>query len=165
MTSMTPRERLETMYQMRPADRLAPFMLTYGQDYAIGPDTFTGPRGTPKLCFMNAGRLAIDNPALTYVEGQITCCRVPIDHAWCVDASGTVVEPTLRPSIEHNTYDHIGNYFGVPFRTDYLRKAIIRNQYWGLLGYEARKTLPSLIELGLEAGQQQLITGRKRKSR
>lgn len=140
------------------------FMLDHGRDYAVGPDSFAGPRGEPKGCYMNATRLAIDSQLsdhpLTYVEGTIICYGVPIDHAWCVNADGIVIDPTLTPD-KDGCY---GNYYGVPFLTDYVRKAVLRNRVYGLLDIcHARKTLPKLVELGLQDGQRWLIGGKRRK--
>lgn len=134
------------------------FMLAYGRDYSIGPNSFAGPRGEEKMCFMNAAHLADDDQSLTYVEGTMLIHGIPIDHAWCSDANGVVVDPTIR----NGNDGRIGGYFGVPFRRDYLRKATELNKVYGLLGYRAEKTARKLFELGLEAGQQWLLE-RKRK--
>ena len=134
------------------------FMLNHGRDYVTGPETFAGPREPKGQCYMNATLLALGTDNLTYVEGQISVYGVPIDHAWCINAAGIVIEPTLEPDAK------VGDYFGVPFQTDYVRKAIIRNGYYGLLDImSARKTLPQLVELGLEEGQRALIADKKRR--
>jgi hypothetical protein len=106
---------------------------------------------------MNASHLALADTSLTYVEGTIAIHGVPIQHAWCADSDGVVVDPTLAPAIADQSYARIGGYYGVPFRTDYLLKASATNGYYGLLDFRAQKTLPKLIELGLEAGQQWLL--------
>lgn len=130
------------------------FMLAHGRDYKIGPDSFALPRGPMKQCFMNATHLALDDPDMTYVEGKVFCHGIGIDHAWCVDDEGFVHDPT----IPDNSDGHISNYFGVPFNTAYLRKAIFWNKVYGLLdAWSAPKTAPKLYELGLEAGQRWLI--------
>lgn len=137
------------------------FMLTHGRDYRMGPDSFAGPRDEVHMCFMNATWRAINYPTLTYVEGYVSTHGVPIEHAWCVDANGVVVDPTLEP----NTDGRILGYFGVPFETEYLRKATFKNKVYGLLGWKSRKTLPKLLELGLEEGQRWLLEKRKRQSK
>ena len=134
------------------------FMLTYGRDYRVGPNSYAGRRGTPKLCYMNAAHLALDNTAMTYVEGKITVHGVPIDHAWCVDSDGIVVDPTIVPDADGTASRRVNDYFGVPFETAYLRKAMLWNKVYGLLDYfAAHKTVPKLVELGLDAGQRWLI--------
>jgi hypothetical protein len=138
------------------------FMLTYGRDYQIGPATFDGPRGEVHGCYKNACHLAIENEALTYVEGKVATCGIAIDHAWCVDADGVVIDPTLEAARADETFTRVTGYFGVPFRTDYLRKAIIANGHYGLLDImSAPLTRPQLVELGLEAGQQWLLDQKK----
>ena len=156
MSGMGPREWFEMQNRAFGERPFARFMLDYGKDYALGPESFAGRRGEQGQCYMNASHLAFNSQfssrPLTYVEGQISVCGVPIDHAWCVNADGIVIDPTLRSSAD------VGNFFGVPFHTDYVRKAILRNKVYGLLDIcNARKTLPKLVELGLEDGQKWLI--------
>ena len=159
-------EQLKLRIRAFGADPLAEFLLTYGFDYAIGPQTFAGPRGTPKECFHNAAHLAIDNPALTYCEGKIAVHGVAIDHAWCIDGAGVVVDPTLTQGI-NGDFERVLGYFGVPFITEYVCKAALRNGRYCLLdGYYARETLPKLLELGHLGGMQWLLQQpRNRKNR
>jgi hypothetical protein len=136
------------------------FMLTYGRDYQIGPDTFAGPRGERHGCYKNATQLA--NESLIYVEGKVATCGIAIDHAWCVDSDGVVIDPTLEAARADDTFARVHGYFGVPFMTKYLRKAIIANGHYGLLDImSAPLTLPKLVDLGLEAGQQWLLDQKK----
>jgi hypothetical protein len=138
------------------------FLLTNGRDYQIGPDTFAGPRGEVHGCYKNATHLALEDDALTYVEGKVATCGIAIDHAWCVTADGMVIDPTLEPARADDTFARVGGYFGVPFRTDYLHKAILANGHYGLLDImSAPLTLPQLVDLGLEAGQQWLLDQKK----
>lgn len=132
------------------------FMLKYGRDYQIGPDTFAGPRGKVHGCYMNATLLALANETLTYVEGKVATCGLTIEHAWCVNADGVVTDPTLVA--DRSDFGGVAGYFGVPFRTDYLHKAAFTNKFYGLLDIMcAPKTLRPLVELGLEDGQQWLL--------
>lgn len=136
------------------------FMLKFGKDFPIGPDTFSGPRGTPKECYRNAAMLAIEDPTLTYVEGKVAAI-IPIDHAWCVDADGVVVDPTLN-----NDDGRVTGYYGVAFPTPYLKRAIFKNKVFGLLDFfYAGKTAPKLYELGLEAGMAWLMDAPIKKKR
>jgi hypothetical protein len=160
------RRELETMKVAWGSRPLNDFMLQYGRDYQIGPDTFAGPRGEAKRCYMNATLLVLDGElsdrGLTYVEGKVATCGIVIDHAWCIDADGVVIDPTLEA--DRSDFSKVHGYFGVPFRTDYLRKAAFANKFYGLLDImSAPETLPKLIGLGLEAGQQWLV-GKRRKA-
>jgi hypothetical protein len=153
-----PRDLLETQIRAFGEHPFARFMLDNGKDYAVGPETYAGRRETQGQCYMNATLLALADDDLTYVEGQISMFGISIEHAWCVNADGVVIDPTLKPDKD------VGDYFGVPFLTDYVRKACLKNGYYGLLNImSARKTLPKLVELGLEDGQQWLIGGKRRK--
>ena len=135
------------------------FMLAHGREYKVGPHSYSLPRGEPNQCYANAGRLAIDMPHLTYVEGQILVCGLPLDHAWCIDEAGIVVETTIRD------HDHVSEFYGVPFRTDYLLKAVIKNKMWGVLDCATSpRTAPKLFELGLDAGQQWLLANKRRRA-
>jgi hypothetical protein len=133
------------------------FMLAHGREYKVGPHSYSLRRGPPNQCYANAGALALELDHLTYVEGQILVCGLPLDHAWCIDEQGVVVETTIRDP------DHVSEFYGVPFRTDYLLKAVLRNKMWGVLdAMTSPKTAIKLYELGLEAGQAWL-TDRKRR--
>jgi hypothetical protein len=77
--------------------------------------------------------------------------------------AGSRSSATRTPPISRS-FDQIGDYFGVPFRTDYVRKASLRNGVYGLLEImTATETLTKLIELGLDAGQQWLMDQRARR--
>jgi hypothetical protein len=151
------REYLEAIDRHFPGNAPTAFLLKHGRDYPIGPHSYALPRMVQKQCYQNATLLTLDFPHLTYVEGKISCHGVPLDHAWCIDEEGVVVDPTID-----NSDGHITDYFGVPFRTDYLHRAVTRNRVYGLLDYYyARKTAPKLYELGLEAGQDWLLNKRR----
>jgi hypothetical protein len=153
-----PRDLLELQIRAFGERPLTRFMLDHGKDYPVGPQTYAGRRERQGQCYMNATLLALASDDLTYVEGQLSVCGISIEHAWCVNADGVVIDPTLKPDKD------VGDYFGVPFLTEYVHKACLKNGVYGLLDIRgARKTLPKLIELGLEDGQQWLIGGKRRK--
>jgi hypothetical protein len=128
------------------------FLLEHGGEYAFGPASFEGERGEKHGCFMNSLHLAFD-PAMTYVEGKVSCHGVPLDHAWCIDGNGFVIDPTLED--KGQTLE----YFGIPFQLEYVKRVVVAHQTYGsvLDYYFAGKTAPKLYELGLEAGQQWLL--------
>lgn len=69
-----------------------------------------------KACFATAARLADAHPGeLYYVEGYadpgINGLAFPLEHAWCVDGQGRVVDPTWAP---------VGvAYLGVPLTPEF----------------------------------------------
>jgi len=105
---------------------------------------------------------AMHDSRLTYVEGYVFVYGVAIQHAWLVDADGFVIDPTLTD----NDDGRVNGYFGVPFITEYVRKACRSNRMYGVLDYfYAGKTAPKLYELGLEAGQAWLLERPARRNR
>jgi hypothetical protein len=108
------RKQFEAMRQMLPGNKMVAFMLEHGRDYPVGQHTFSLPRAEPKACFRNAAILAFKLPHLTYVEGKVGVFGVPIEHAWCIDEEGVVVDPTIDRNITDGTFERIGPYFGVP---------------------------------------------------
>jgi hypothetical protein len=104
----------------------AMLMKAYGQSYTFDASSFEGKRGTVHQCYANAGRLATDNHSLTYVEGYLLMHGVPLEHAWCVDAKGHVIEPTI-------TERGVGGYFGIPIKRSYLVRTIVKTKVWGVL--------------------------------
>ena len=136
------------------------FMLAHGREYAFNAESFAGPRAERKQCYANATHLALYNNDLTYVEGYVSIHGVPIEHAWCVDADGVVVDPTIED------VGQVLAYFGVPFKTEYVKRAIIMNDVYGLLDwYYARKTCGALYRLGLDEGQDWLLDQPVKKTR
>ena len=116
-----------------------PFVLQHGRPYIPDAETYAGKRQQMHMCFMNATRDALNNSDRTYVEGYITIHGVPIQHAWTVDSSGRIHDPTITPS------EHVAGYFGVPFSTDYVLHCMEKNRVYGVLGHESRKTLEPLL--------------------
>jgi hypothetical protein len=82
-------------------------------------------RGIPKQCFSNATSIALDNPSLRYVEG-FAVRVIPIHHAWLIDEAGNVIDPTWDRPEE-------GEYCGVVFDTDTLRRELLKLKYYGIL--------------------------------
>lgn len=96
------------------------FLLEYGQEFQVNPTPEWVEPMTPKMCFMNCytlceewygGLLGDDIPELFYCEGYVLSSGlpIPIHHAWCVDAAGTLIEPTLPDRTSEETV----TYFGV----------------------------------------------------
>lgn len=103
------------------------FILAHGRSFTFDLTSFQGTRGTAHKCYMNAGKAALDGLG-TYVEGYVSVGGVPIAHAWLTDAAGQVHDLTLsKPG-------SVREYFGVPFRVDFLQRRVLETRLWGLLG-------------------------------
>jgi hypothetical protein len=75
-------------------------------------------------CFGNAGRLAVKHAELTYCEGIASDPWFGyLEHAWCVDLDGRVIDQTWL-------YDPLRKYFGIPFKAEWLYRALARNRCW-----------------------------------
>ena len=66
-------------------------------------------RGRKKRCYENAFEVMVEHETLTYCEGFVLTegLRIPVEHAWCIDEEGNVVDNTLP--------DPGTAYFGIPF--------------------------------------------------
>lgn len=87
-------------------------------------------RGMPKECYKNALLLAVARSSeLIYVEG-LALGLIPVQHAWCVDYDGFVVDPTWcggkNPKLGTE-------YFGVKINTQYAQDAVIKNRMFGVI--------------------------------
>ncbi|HDR9103442.1 TPA: hypothetical protein QDB04_000162 [Burkholderia vietnamiensis] len=107
-------------------------------------------RGEPRQCFKNSSWLAIEHRSLTYVEGY--ACPdglIPIQHGWCVDEAGNVIDVTLgSPETTH--------YFGIPVSTRFLQNFLDTATYYGIFGemVEPRRYIEVLDDL--QAGRWQI---------
>ena len=62
--------------------------------------TFIGRRDLMKACFDNSYKLA-KRLGLRYVEG-FACGVIPVHHAWCINDSGVVIDPTWEDGTDYN---------------------------------------------------------------
>ena len=102
------------------------FVLTYGREFPFA----VLPAGVRKRrlgrCFSNAWQLVESNPGkYIYVEG-FALSIIPMEHAWCIDRQGNIIDPTW--------HDGRGSqYFGVPFKSDFVRATILERERYGVL--------------------------------
>ena len=84
--------------------------------------------GRPRECFRNAAALALRKPDMyMYVEGYAVnrwIATHTVAHAWCIGSDNFVVDPT---------WDEGAEYFGVPFRHDYLDRVLKARRDYGLI--------------------------------
>lgn len=99
------------------------FLVEHSQVYPTVATTRR--KGTIKQCFMNAFRLATEEPhKYTYVEGYAANI-IPVHHAWCVNRDGHVIDPTWK--------DGGKAYYGIPFNVEYVWKMAGRRRIYGIL--------------------------------
>lgn len=83
-------------------------------------------RGELGECYSSAGKLALTRPdEFIYCEGWAqSSIGIPLQHAWCIDHRGNVVDPTW-PHRED------AQYLGFPIKTTALRDRVLNTQSWG----------------------------------
>jgi len=99
------------------------FVLQNGREYTPQPLPEGYEMGKPHECFQNAFQLAQASD-LTYVEGFVHVV-IPIQHAWCVDGRGMVVDNTLKEPADE--------YFGVPFNFRYVTRTVVGKETYGVI--------------------------------
>jgi len=108
------------------------FVLEHGRPWHAAPRPKAYRKMRDKQCFMNAQRLLArswvrfrdaDLESIVYCEGYAVGI-IPVHHAWLVDRSGYVIDPTWREP-ERATY------FGVPFKTAYVIGKVTQTKVWG----------------------------------
>jgi hypothetical protein len=109
----------------------ADFILKHGRGFEWRTLPHGVRTGVPRQCFRNAVRLALRKPGFyTYVEGYAINTWVsghPVAHAWCVDPEHFVVD---------TTWEEGADYFGVPFRVEYVRRMAGARRDYGLIDNE-----------------------------
>jgi hypothetical protein len=102
------------------------FVLKNGRAFAPAPLPKIYYPGVPRSCFENAALLALAHDDLIYVEGYAAHI-FPTEHAWCVNQKGRVVD---------NTWDEPKHsvYYGIPFKTSFLEKHLIKTKVYGVIG-------------------------------
>jgi len=103
------------------------FVLKHGRAYQSPAKDYCLPnwRGRMKMCFLNATVIALRCLPLTYVEG-FAINLVPCAHAWVINPKGQVIDPTWTDAPN-------AVYYGVAFRTAFLRQQVVESGYYGLL--------------------------------
>lgn len=114
---------------------LSRYKLTLGRAWAAAHLPADQKRGLQGQCFANAGALALSEPDLTYVEGYgCPSGLIPVEHAWCVDRSGRVIDPTWKAP-------ETASYFGVPLTHEFLVHHYETASHWGIFGEHPSKEL------------------------
>jgi uncharacterized protein len=111
----------------------AKFLLDHAKTFKFDEGSFKCKKGAAHYCYNNAYQAAMADPSLTYVEGIVQGGGVGA-HAWVVDKSGKVIDPTIKNG------KNVTAYIGVPIETEYLRKVTERerdkeqdhSKHWGV---------------------------------
>lgn len=99
-------------------------LLRYGQGFrSSGVKPAWLRPGRKRDCFNNAATVAHARSDVFYTEGYALEPRlpIPIQHAWLVDASGEVIDPTWE-----NAKDNV--YFGIAFDRDFVVELLKKNE-------------------------------------
>lgn len=85
-------------------------VLQYGKEFIPTPLQKPYVKDTPKYCFFNSYKLALEYPSLLYVEGfaMIRNLPIPIHHAWCIDKNDPYKVIDVTADLE--------SYIGIPFK-------------------------------------------------
>jgi predicted ABC-type ATPase len=119
------------------------YVAAYGQEFNSAKLPEDVPRGTPKECYKNASILVLEREDLTYAEGfakTATLGDMTFQHAWAVDKTGNVVDPTWDHP-EKNTY------FGVKYNRESYLKYLYTAKIYGVLG-STRKNAQEAVRTG-----------------
>lgn len=100
---------------------LMDFILQEGRKWKPGNVCWSKGRSA---CYVHAGKAAMRNRNYTYVEG-FAALYFPVPHAWIVGPDGLVIE---------TTWSTMGtSYYGIPFRTDYIRQQFKANGHYAMI--------------------------------
>lgn len=102
------------------------FVLAHGKIYTSTKLKTSVPFSTPHECYKNALELLYVSDEYTYVEGYLSVCGVPIQHAWCVK-DGLVVDPTIPNP------DKDWEYMGVSFDKQFVIKTVMKRKRYGII--------------------------------
>lgn len=116
---------------------MAEFLLKYGRTWNYS-NKIKPPKGPWRAqeCYMNAFNLAdYYSGRYVYVEGYASTV-FPVEHAWCVDRKGNVIDPTWD-ALRDRFSDNDREYFGVAINTSWVRRMILLTETWcGALSVE-----------------------------
>lgn len=117
-----------------------------------GPRVFDNwPKGTAKECYRNTFTQIEDvdtfgDDIWAYTEGYAMkeSLPIPLGHAWMSNELGEVIETTWETEPDERVW-----YFGVPFKTEFVREQLLKTQYWGVL-FPDEMFNPDLLEASPE---------------
>lgn len=124
------REYLESVASLKGGKGVEAWLLEHGEPMENRLPADPSLPSERKQCFSNCTNAVLLMAApkgFKYTEGYAVRLDlgVPIHHAWLSNASGDVIDPTWDEGAAH--------YFGVPFKSKYLRETVLRTHYYGML--------------------------------
>jgi hypothetical protein len=114
----------------------AELLLANGHEWPFAPLPDHIKPGEKGECFRNATMLAIEHDDLTYCEGMAINFLFPVEHAWCVDRQGRVIDNTwaaLKLPKKHKLKLDEPQYFGVAIKTSFLLNQLRRLKFYGMM--------------------------------
>lgn len=129
-------------------------LIKYGREFRpLGPNPPWLRVGARQNCFNNSLAYAVVRSDVSYAEGYAIepDLVIPVHHAWLVDSTGRVIDPTWS-----DTTDHL--YFGIAFKRDFVIETMKRNgNEAGILVnfhlLRRRYRTPQLLEEAIKAAQ------------
>ena len=106
---------------------MAGLILKYGVMMSGSPRPADVPKEEKQMCFGNALHLALKRNWL-YVEGYAESV-MPLQHAWCIDDEGRVVDPTWEDAEDRA-------YLGIPMDPQFVVRLVCEQNYYGVLGLD-----------------------------
>ena len=76
------------------------------------------------LCFENCQRIVNRIPDLRYFEGYVSLGDFVAEHAWLVDETGEVTDPTLV--LHEKLKERVGGYMGLEISMDYINGLFLK---------------------------------------
>jgi len=110
------------------------FVLEHGRPFLPQrlPDDYT--KGEPQQCYKNSQELIVfrhqvNGDTLTYCEGYAAGI-IPVLHGWLVNQRGEVIDRTWTGKRRTSGAPLAVEYYGVPFRSDYVRRMVVKSKSW-----------------------------------
>lgn len=106
---------IEQLAEAEKAFSFSTALLKHGRHFSpTSPKPTWLEAGQQKNCFTNATTAAVTRSDVIYAEGYVLEPElpIPVQHAWLLDPSGAVVDPTYADTTDHA-------YFGIAFRRDF----------------------------------------------
>ena len=119
--------------------RFEGLVLEHGREFTPGALPAGVERGNLGECFMNAGKIVLDDPeTYAYAEGWAGL-HIPVHHAWVVERrTGLALEVT---------WEQPGTYIGIVFDYRWLLRYLCTSRVWGVF-YNGLKSSAALLEPG-----------------